>query len=209
MNKYILPILLLFFSNLLSNSISKSKNEIHLWTVLEKKITIDYANDFSSQKVEKFISYFAPNRKINLYQYGKDVTGKNNNGKTIKLYNGNIISSFIRLRIPAKIMAKTLFSRLKKQNYKESKIELLGILIEDNSVMAYIRFDRINNSEVIYQSARGVYRLININNDWYITEMRTYDDDDSVDTLIDYDKMFKPKADWYKIIIIRIKYIFS
>ena len=70
----------------------------------------------------------------------------NNNGKTIKLYNGNIISSFIRLRIPAKIMAKTLFSRLKKQNYKESKIELLGILIEDNSVMAYIRFDRINNS---------------------------------------------------------------
>ena len=75
--------------------------------------------------------------------------------------------------------------------------------------MAYIRFDRINNSEVIYQSARGVYRLININNDWYITEMRTYDDDDSVDTLIDYDKMFKPKADWYKIIIIRIKYIFS
>ena len=92
-------------------------------------------------------------------------------------------------------MAKTLFSRLKKENYKESKIELLGILIEDNSVMAYIRFDRINNSEVIYQSARGVYRLININNDWYITEMRTYDDDDSVDTLIDYDKMFKPKAD--------------
>ena len=53
MKKYILPILLLFFSNLLSNSISKSKNEIHLWTVLEKKITIDYANDFSSQKVEK------------------------------------------------------------------------------------------------------------------------------------------------------------
>jgi len=191
MKKYILPILLLFFSNLLS----KSKNEIHLWTVLEKKITIDYANDFSSQNVEKFISYFAPNRKINLYQYGKELTGENNNGKIIKLYNGNIISSFIRLRIPAKIMAKTLFSRLKKQNYKESKIELLGILIEDNSVMAYIRFDRINNSEVIYQSARGVYRLININNDWYITEMRTYDDDDSVDTLIDYDKMFKPKAD--------------
>ena len=71
----------------------------------------------------------------------------------------------------------------------------MGILIEDNSVMAYIRFDRINNSEDIYQSARGVYRLININNDWYITEMRTYDDDDSVDTLIGYDKMMKPKAD--------------
>lgn len=195
MKKYLLPILLLFFSNLLSNSESKSKNEIDLWTVLEKKLTIDYANDFSSQNVEKFISYFAPNRKINLYQYGKDVTGGNNNGKTIKLYNGNIISSFIRLRIPAKIMAKTLFNRLKKQSYKESKIELLGILIEDNSVTAYIRFDRINNSEDIYQSARGVYRLININNDWYITEMRTYDDDDSVDTLIGYDKMLKPKAD--------------
>ena len=195
MKKYLLPILLLFFSNLLSNSESKSKNEIDLWTVLEKKLTIDYANDFSSQNVEKFISYFAPNRKINLYQYGKDVTGGNNNGKTIKLYNGNIISSFIRLRIPAKIMAKTLFNRLKKQSYKESKIELLGILIEDNSVTAYIRFDRINNSEDIYQSARGVYRLININNDWYITEMRTYDDDDSVDTLIGYDKMMKPKAD--------------
>mgnify|MGYP001310159676 FL=1 len=195
MKKYLLPIFLLFFSNLLSNSESKSKNEIDLWTVLEKKLTIDYANDFSSQNVEKFISYFAPNRKINLYQYGKDVTGGNNNGKTIKLYNGNIISSFIRLRIPAKVMAKTLFNRLKKQSYKESKIELLGILIEDNSVTAYIRFDRINNSEDIYQSARGVYRLININNDWYITEMRTYDDDDSVDTLIGYDKMMKPKAD--------------
>ena len=90
-----------------------------------------------------------------MYQYGKDVTGKNNNGKTIKLYNGNIISSFIRLRIPAKIMAKTLFSRLKKQNYKESKIELLGILIEDNSVMAYIRFDRINNSDEIQQELRA------------------------------------------------------
>ena len=166
----------------------------NLWSMLEKKFTIDYANDFSSQDIDKFISYFAPNQKIDLYQYGKDVTGNNNNGKHIKLFNGNAISSLIRLRIPARLMAKTLFNRLKEQNYQKSKIELLGILIEDHSVKAYIRFDRLNQSEEVYQSARGLYKLIHINNDWFITEMSTYDDNDNVNSLVSYDKMFKLKG---------------
>ena len=171
-------------------------NNINLWSILERKFTIDYANDFSSQDIHKFISYFAPNEKIDLYQYGKDVTGNKDDGKHIKLFNGNVISSLIRLRIPARLMAKTLFNKLKEQNYKKSKIELLGISIEEHFVKAYIRFDRINKSEEVYQSARGIYKLIHINNDWFIKEMSTYDDDDnSVNSLVGFDKMFKLKGE--------------
>ena len=195
MHRYLFSIFLYGFSILISNSVSESKKYIDLWDTIKKRITIDYANDFSSQDVNKFISYFAPNRKIDLYQYQNNIIDKSEIRKPIKLYNGNIISSLVRLRIPAQLMATTLFNRLKKQDYKESKIQLLGILIEDNVVIAYTRFDRINQLNEIYESARGLYRLININDEWLIIEMSTYIDDESVNKVVGYDKMFKYNTD--------------
>ena len=165
---------------------------IDLWLSLKQRLTIDYVNDFSNQDVEAYLDYFAPNEKINIYQYGQDASGKGGKGKTIKIYSGNWFSSIIRGRLPARLMAKTLFSRLKNQDYKKSKIKLLGISKQKNQMLAYARFERINNSGNIYQSARGLYTLIHTNNDWHIVEISTYDDNENTDTLVDYESMWNP-----------------
>ena len=60
---------------------SNLENNLDLWLKSQQKFTIDYARDFSDQNVEAWLKYFAPNKKINIYQYGKDVAGKNNKGK--------------------------------------------------------------------------------------------------------------------------------
>ena len=169
-----------------------SKNDDLLWKVIEKKIAIDYASDFSSQNPERFIKYFAPNSKINVYQYGEDVSSEKSHRKSLRFYSGNVFSSLIRFRIPINLMAKTLFRSLKKQNYKESKIDLLGLAIENNFIGAYIRYDRVNTDNIIYHSARGYYKLKKIFGVWYIIEMNTYRDSEAVNTLVGYDRMIKP-----------------
>ena len=95
-----------------------SKNDDLLWKVIEKKIAIDYASDFSSQDPERFIKYFAPNSKINVYQYGKDISSEQSHRKSLRFYNGNVFSSLIRFRIPINLMAKTLFRSLKSKTTK-------------------------------------------------------------------------------------------
>ena len=174
------------------NSEFGSKNEDELWNVIEKKIAIDYASDFSSQDPERFIKYFAPNSKINVYQYGKDISSEHSHRKSLRFYNGNVFSSLIRFRIPINLMAKTLFRRLKKQNYKESNIDLIGLAIENNFIGAYIRYDRVNTDNIVYHSARGYYKLKKIFGVWYIIEMNTYRDSEAVNTLVGYDRMMKP-----------------
>tara|TARA_B100001250_G_scaffold412133_1_gene442559 strand:+ start:607 stop:1170 length:564 start_codon:yes stop_codon:yes gene_type:complete len=172
-------------------SSAKPNNNLDLWIEMQQKFTINYARDFSNQSTEEWLKYFAPNKKINVYQYGKDISRENNKGKTIKIYSGSILSSLIRGRLPAKLMARTIFKRLKKQDYKKSNIELLGILKSNDKLMVYVRFDRINNKNKIYQSARSLYTLVKINQDWYIIEMSTYDDIEEVNNLVNYDAMWK------------------
>jgi len=113
-------IYLIFFNPLLSN---ENQKLMQLWQLMEKKITIDLKEDFSNKNVSGYLSYFAPNSNIDIYQHGKEISGNDGQGKTIKVFNGNIFGSIIRARIPAKIMAKTLFKRLAKQNYKNSEIQ--------------------------------------------------------------------------------------
>ena len=179
-------------SFLFSNPKLGSKNDDALWKVIEKKIAVDYASDFSSQDPERFIKYFAPNSKIDVYQYGKDILSEHSHSKPMRFYNGNVFSSLIRFRIPIALMAKTLFRRLKKQNYKESKIDLLGLTIENNFIGAYLRYDRLNKDNIVYYSARGYYKLKKIFGVWYIIEMNTYRDSEAVNTLVGYDRMMKP-----------------
>ena len=182
-------ILIIIISILMPNS--NLENNLDLWLKIQQKFTIDYARDFSDQNVEAWLKYFAPNKKINIYQYGKDVAGKNNKGKIVKVYSGSIFSSIFNGRLPAKLMAKTVFRRLRKQDYKKSNIELLGILKSDDKLLVYVRFDRINNKNKIYQSARSLYTLIKINKDWRIIEMSTYDDTEEVNSLVNYNAMWK------------------
>ena len=186
MTKIILLLLYNFtFLNALSN------NDWELWNAMEKKFTIDYANDFSNQDLESWLSYFAPNTKININQYDEHATKKSGESKTIKVYSGNILSSIIRGRIPAKLMAKTLFGKLKEQNYQKSNIELLGISKKNDHLLVYARFERINSFGNIYHSARGLYTLKKINTVWYIIEMSTYDDTKITDQLVGFDQMLK------------------
>ena len=158
-----------------------------------KKNDQDLKQDFSTKNTIGYLNYFKPNSKINIYQFGNDVSGKKGPGKTIKIYNGNIFSSLIRGRIPAKIMVKTLFKRLSKQNYKNSEIYLLGIQKNDNELKAYMRFERYNKSNEMYLSAKGLYSLINIDQKWYITEMSTFDDNQKSDVLVNFQNMWYPK----------------
>ena len=180
---------ILFFNFLMSDELV---NNSELWSIIQKKFNIELAKDFSNQDATAWLGHFAPKRNINVYQYGKDVSGKGGEGKTIKLYSGSILSSIIRGRLPAKLMAKTVFKRLKDQDYQESKIELLGILLKNDRLKAYVRFERINTLGEVYQTARGIYTLIEIDGKWYISEMSTYDDIEEINALVGYDKMWVP-----------------
>ena len=171
---------------------AESKSDSELWPIIQKKFNNDLAKDFTNQDVESWLEYFAPNKKINIYQYGSDVSGENGDGQTIKVYTGPFLCSIVRGRMPAKLMAKTVFKRLKKQDYKKSRVELLAILQKDSTLSAYVRFERINSSGKVYQSAKSVYTMTNINEEWYIIEMSTYDDSFKTNEVVGYDKMWYP-----------------
>ncbi|MBK53080.1 MAG: hypothetical protein CMG58_00430 [Candidatus Marinimicrobia bacterium] len=179
-------IFILTLGLLLSNSNSD------LWSTMKNKFEVDLVQHYIDYDYQAFYNYFAPNHKINVYQFGSDKTGKGGSGKNLKIYTGNIFSSLIRGRIPGKIFVKTFFNRLKDQDYKKSNIELLGILKDDDKLLVYIRFERVNNTDQIYLSARAVYTLSYINQDWLTTEMSTYDDIEETNSRIGFDKMWKP-----------------
>ena len=177
---------------ILTTSLLFSNSNSDLWLAMEKKFEVDLVQLYINQDHQAFLDYFAPNHKINVYQYGSDKSGKGGSGKNIKVYTGNIFSSLIRGRIPAKIFVKTFFNRLKKQDYKQSNIELLGILEDNDKLLVYIRFDRVNNSNEIYLSARATYTLENIGKKWLTTEMSTYDDIEETNSRVGFNKMWKP-----------------
>jgi len=182
-------ILVLLFNILLSDV--NLENDLELWNQMHQKFTIDLARDFSNRDVDAWLNYFAPNTKINIYQYGDDVSGNTGKGKTIKVYSGNFFSSMIRGRFPASLMAKTVFKKLSKQDYKKSNIQLLGILKDKGNIKVYVRFERINELEEVYQTARSVYTLIRIGEDWFINAISTYDDSESINERVNYNQMYK------------------
>jgi len=163
---------------------------IELWRILEHKFCVDLKNDFSNKDVIGWLNHFAPNKKINIYQHGK--------GKTTKIYTGNLLNSILNGRIPAKLMATIYFRKLAKQNYNHSEIELLGIQknTENESITkVHIRFLRFNTSGEMYESAVGIYELIENNGNWYIVEMSIYDDNESALPSVDLSKMWFPEKE--------------
>ena len=166
-----------------------------LWKKLYQKFCIDYINDFSNKDVDGWLNHLVPNKKINIYQYGKDATGKKGNGKTIKIYTGNLFSSLIIGRISAKLMAKISFKRLAKQNYSHSEMELLGIqknMKKENQTSVHFRYKRFNISGKMYESGIGLYSLTKIENKWLINEMSVYDDNDEIVSKVDLSEMWHP-----------------
>ena len=159
--------------------------KVELWKMLEHKFCVDLKNDFSNKDIKGWLNHFVPNKKINIYQFGK--------GKTTKIYTGNLLNSIFNGRIPAKLMAKIYFQKLAKQNYSHSDIELLGIYhntMDENSVKVHIRFLRFDTSERMYESAMGLYSLIKIDNLWLINEMSIYDDNDELASIVDLNEMW-------------------
>ena len=177
----------------------KTINEIELaelWEILEKKFNIDLKKDFSNKNVEGWLSHFMPNERIDIHQFGKDTTGKRGKGKKIKIYTGNLFSSLIKGRIPAKTMAKIVFKRLAKQNFNYSEVELLGIQknnIFENQIIAYFRYKRFNTSGNMFESAIGIYNLTEIIGKFYINKVSIYDDNDEAISKIDLSQMWHPK----------------
>lgn len=164
--------------------------KIELWKIIEHKFCVVLKKDFSNKDVNGWLKHFAPNKKINVYQHG--------NGKTTKIYTGNLLNSILNGRIPAKLMAKIYFKKLAKQNYSHSDIELLGIqqnAENENQVKIQIRFLRFDSSGKMYESAVGIYELIRINGKWYIIEMSIYDDNESALSSIDLSKMWFPEKE--------------
>ena len=164
--------------------------KIELWKILEHKFCVNLKNDFSNKDITSWLNHFAPNKKINVFQHGK--------GKTTKIYTGNLLNSILNGRIPAKLMAKIYFRKLAKQNYSHSDIELLGIQQNaENESLAkiQIRFLRFDTSGKMYESAVGIYELIEINGKWYISEMSIYDDNESALSSVDLSKMWIPEKE--------------
>ena len=170
----------------------ESKLEI-CWRQLNEKFTVNLEAHFSSLDINGWLFHFAKKQTINVYQY-EDLGGKIEEVKKFKLYYGNIFMSILILRIPLIIMAKKLFSKLRNEGYKKSKIYLLGIKLEDEfNALAYARFDRFNQENSIYYSAKAVYKLIKTDSIWYINQISTYDDDEETDNLVDLGSFWKPK----------------
>ena len=164
--------------------------KIELWKILENKFCVDLKRDFSNKDITSWINHFVPNEKVNIYQHGK--------GKTTKIYTGNLISSLLNGRIPAKLMAKIYFQKLAKQDYSHSDIELLGIRQNtENEDLAevHIRFLRYNSSGRMYESAMGLYSLVNRKSLWLIKEMSIYDDNENSMDLVDLSQMWVPEKE--------------
>ena len=169
----------------------ESKLEI-CWRELHKKFTVSLEAHFSSLDINGWLSHFAKKQTIKVYQY-EYFGGKIEEVKKFKLYYGNIFMSILTLRIPLIIMAKKLFSKLRNEGYKKSKIYLLGIKLEDEfNALAYARFDRFNQENSIYYSAKAIYKLIKIESAWYINQISTYDDTEETDKLVDHESFWKP-----------------
>jgi hypothetical protein len=178
----------------MKNSVSKAGLP-ELWKVLENKFCIDYKKDFSNKDLQGWLSHFAPFRKINIYQHGKDATGKEGEGKTIKIFTGNLFSSLVRGRMPAKLMGTAIFKRLVKQDYSHSEIELLGIQKnreDEHQAKVLIRFERFNKSGKRHESAKGLYSLIEIKKEWYINEISIYDEHDEAVSAVNFSEMWHP-----------------
>ena len=164
--------------------------KIELWRILEHKFCVNLKNAFSNKDVKGWLNHFAPNKKINVYQHG--------NRKITKIYTGNLLNSMLNGRIPAKVMATIFFRKLAKQNYSHSEIELLGIqknTENENQTKVHIRFLRFNTIGKMYESAIGIYELIEINETWYITELKIYNDNESAMSSVDLSKMWFPKKE--------------
>ena len=170
-------------------------NEIQqkLWSVLHNKFCVELKEDFSSKNAERWLNHFAQGQKIDVHQYGKDLTGKSGKGKTIRLFTGNWFTALLKGRIPATLMAKMVFKRLAKQNYSHSEVDLLGIqfdAVENQRAKALVAFTRVNQSGETYESAIVVYSLLLEHNRWLINQLVTYD------TLDQLPAEEKPKDFW-------------
>ena len=95
-------------------------------------------------------------------------------------------------------MATIFFRKLAKQNYSHSEIELLGIqknTENENKTKVHVRFLRFNTLGEMYESAVGIYDLIEIKESWYITELKIYDNNERAMASVDLSKMWFPEKE--------------
>ena len=162
------------------------------WDVIDEKFTVHLKAHFSNLDLDGWLSHFANGHSIDINQFEGD-SQYIKNPKKYRLYYGSLPMSLLRFRIPLKLMASKLFSKLKNESYKKSEIYLLGIHLEDDvNAFAYVKFDRYNNSNSIYYSAKALYKLIKVNSEWYITQISTYNNNEYSDKLVGFDKFWYP-----------------
>lgn len=159
---------------------SQSSNETPsaLWSALHSKFCESLKHAFSNQDIDAWLKHFYPNQKVDVLQFGQDVTGKSGAGNTVKVFTGGWPRSLMNGRLPMKVMAQVLFKRLNKQGYSHSEINLLGVRMDDvseNNATALVSFERVNHSGEQYASAVVVYSLKQIDGDWLITQLANYD----------------------------------
>lgn len=149
-----------------------------LWSALHSKFCDSLKHAFSSQDIDAWLKHFYPNRKVDVLQFGQDVTGKSGAGNTVRVFTGGWVRSMLKGRPPMKVMAQVLFKRLNKQGYSYSEIDLLGIRLNDapeNTATALVSFERVNGAGKKYASAVVVYSLEQLDRVWLITQLANYD----------------------------------
>lgn len=149
-----------------------------LWASLNVKFCDDLRQAFSARDIDGWLGHFYRNRKVDVLQFGQDVTGKAGTGKTVHVYTGGWLGALKSGRLPMKVMAKVLFKRLSDQGYSRSHIDLLGVRFVGENEMraeALVSFERINHAGEAYASAVVVYCLEWDGNEWLITKLSNYD----------------------------------
>lgn len=153
-------------------------NMSELWFALEHKFCESLSTAFSARDIEAWLEHFHSNMKIDIQQFGRDVTGKVGSGQTIKVFTGGWFNALRHGRLPMKIAASALFKRLDKEGYSHSHMYLDGVrFVEDNSsrAQALVSFDRFNQQGENYMSAVVVYDVSHNDNTWLINRLMNYD----------------------------------
>ncbi|CAA0166985.1 hypothetical protein [Tenacibaculum maritimum] len=161
-------------------------DEVAVWDILRYKFEMDLPLVFSKLDESGWISHFVQDRVVSINDYTSEEE------KITTFYTGGFFGSVWNTKLPASILAKVFFRRLKSSGYLYTRVKLLGITIKDaNHVDAQIFFERFNTSRELMSTSYGLYKLENVEGEWGISEMNLYPNTDETRAFFSTMKTFK------------------
>ena len=165
-----------------------------IWSDVNNRLCKELKDTFSQLDAAGWVSFFVDNKVVTIIQHSQDMSGKGGKGKNIRIYNGSLLGALFRRAYPAKSMAKKVMKRMVKNGYDNSKMKLIGIQVLDDGVvnsLAYI--ERLDKTGNVYEKSFAIYRLVEINEIYYIQNMELFEDLNNPPEGMDLKDYWRPK----------------